>query len=59
MAQVMRDEIRLAPTEPLHYRCRPIRAAGVLQALLAQPGSRRSLEAWAEWGRCRRVPCGG
>lgn len=60
MAQVMRDEIRLAPTEPLYLpmSSHP-RLAGVLQALLAQPGSERSLEAWAEWGRCRRVPCGG
>ncbi|HGE8325654.1 TPA: AraC family transcriptional regulator [Serratia marcescens] len=51
MAQVMRDEIRLAPTEPLHLpmSSHP-RLAGVLQALLAQPGSERSLEAWAEWG---------
>lgn len=60
MAQVMRDEIRLAPTEPLYLpmSSHP-RLAGVLQALLAQPGSEHSLEAWAEWGRCRRVPCGG
>ncbi len=41
LAQVIRDEIRLAPTETLHLpmSSHP-RLAGVLQALLAQPGER-------------------
>ena len=57
MAQVMRDEIRLAPTEPLYLpmSSHP-RTADVLQALLAQPGSERSLEAWAEWGDVAAYP---
>ncbi|MNG87362.1 HTH-type transcriptional repressor of iron proteins A [compost metagenome] len=51
MAQVMRDEIRLAPAEPLHLpmSTHP-RLSAILQALLTQPGSERSLEAWAKWG---------
>ena len=55
MAQVMRDEIRLAPTEPLHLpmSSHP-RLAGVLQA--CGQGSERSLEAWAEWGDVAAYP---
>jgi AraC-like DNA-binding protein len=49
--EVLLDEIRQAPHQPLHL---PMptdrRLVRVAQAILAQPGEQRSLEQWADWG---------
>ncbi|MGY2051199.1 AraC family transcriptional regulator [Methylobacterium sp. JK268] len=50
-AQVLLDEIRNAPREPLHLPMpQDPRLVRIARALAAQPGDTRSLEEWAAWG---------